>query len=151
MTYDNAIEQAKITAEEIKNAYAASMEKWNNIYYYTYDESGNRTANKIITVIEGTEKDHNLTIYPMDYNSGGKAVANTSPEGMGEDIPNDIAGLRHVHYSSYQMNVKVNFFFEHDSFETDKYKVSDVSTELSNKLNEFVGQHELGHVLGLLT
>ena len=149
MTYDNAIEQAKITAEEIKNAYAASMEKWNDIYYYTYDENGNRIANKIITVIEGTEKDHNLTIYPMDYITAGDDLANTSPEGMGEDIPNDIAGLRHMHYSSYKMNVNVNRLFEHDSFETDRYKVSDVSIELSNKLNEFVGQHELGHVLGL--
>ena len=149
MSEVDAMECAESTVAEIKSAYAASMEKWNNIYYYSYDENGNIMSNKIITVVEGTKLDHNLSIYPMDYITAGDTVANAVRDGICEDIPNDIPGLSHLHYSNYKMHVNVNLFFEHNSFEINNYEISSVSFELANKLKDYVGQHELGHVLGL--
>jgi len=40
------------------------MKKWNNVYFYSYDASENVIKNKIINVVEGTEEDHNLSIFP---------------------------------------------------------------------------------------
>ena len=41
MSEEEALVQAKITAEQIKQSYADRMKKWNDIYYYSYDEKGN--------------------------------------------------------------------------------------------------------------
>ena len=67
MSEEEALLKAEETAEQIKKDYANSMKKWNNIYYYSYDENGNRISNKVINIVEGTQNDHNLSIYPVDY------------------------------------------------------------------------------------
>ena len=44
----------------IKTAYTNSMEKWNNVYFYYYDNSGNVTKMKVINVVAGTKEDSNV-------------------------------------------------------------------------------------------
>ena len=41
------------------------MKKWNNVYFYSYNAYGTLIKNKVINIVEGTESDHNLTIYPV--------------------------------------------------------------------------------------
>lgn len=64
-TTDMTIEQAN----ELKEGFANSLKKWNNVYFYSHGSSGNIVKNKIINVVEGTETDHNLSIYPEDGNA----------------------------------------------------------------------------------
>lgn len=125
---------SEIIADEIKAAFANSMEKWNNVYFYSYDSLGNVVKNKIINVIEGTETDHNLAIYPI--NVGG--IAQTIPVGTGVDIE-DTGDIAHKHYSQWKMNVNISYFYVHDN----------IDTEYVNIVRERNGAHELGHVLGL--
>ena len=61
--------------QEIQDAYANSMKKWNNVYFYSYNDDGVLTKHKIINVVEGTALDHNLSIYPV---SGSDYVAATN-------------------------------------------------------------------------
>ncbi len=51
-TYTWTSECSLEEANSIKEAFANSMKKWNNIYYYSYDANGNRVANKIINIVE---------------------------------------------------------------------------------------------------
>ena len=48
------------TAQQIKAAYANSMKKWNNVYFYSHNSDGSITKNKIINIVEGTADNHNL-------------------------------------------------------------------------------------------
>ena len=68
----------------IKSAIANSMEKWNNVWFYDYSNNGKIIKRKIITVVEGTETDHNLSIYPAfgndEYASTGIASSQTIVE-----------------------------------------------------------------------
>ena len=122
-------------ANEIKEAYANSMKKWNNVFFYSYDKNtGNIVKNKLINVVEGTENSHNLTIYPKGGVTG--TVAETGVSG-GLTLPN---GRDHNHWYTWRMNVYVNYFYEHDQFDSDYV----------NAVRERNGAHELGHVLGLL-
>ena len=73
-------------ANEIKQSYVDSMKKWNNVYYYTYDENNNRIVNKIITVVEGTEEDHNLKIYPLKTGGLNNKYAETGLSQYPDDI-----------------------------------------------------------------
>ena len=52
VTYTWSIDDSDYSAEEIKQAYANSMKKWNDIYYYSYDTNGNRITNKIVDVVD---------------------------------------------------------------------------------------------------
>ncbi len=134
--WTNAVSPA-ITDEEannIKLAYANSMKKWNNVYYYSYDNSGNITKHKIINVVEGTENDHNLIIYPK---SGNQYIAYT--KAIDGKVPIEGGSVTHNHYSEWLMNVYVYYF-------------SSLNTSLLNNravILERNGAHELGHVLGL--
>ena len=137
-TTDCSLDEVKA----IKEAYVNSMKKWNNIYYYSYDEQGNRTANKIINVIEGTKNDHNLTIYPINterIKSEGDEnyYASTGAEpGTWKYIPNsDFDEYSHYHYSEWYMKINI------DCFKNNYWNYS--------KVRERTGAHELGHVLGL--
>ena len=124
------------TAEEIKAAYAESMMKWNNVYFYICDSNGNVEKKKIINVLEGTEDDHNLSIYPAM--SDGSYVAQTMTNGSKETI--ESGTITHYHYSDWKMLVYVEEFFVHGNY-TDTY----VDT-----VRNRTGAHELGHILGLL-
>ena len=63
-TYTWTTDVSASVAQEIKNAYAESMKKWNNVYFYSYNYNGTVKKCKLIEVVEGTAFDHNLTIYP---------------------------------------------------------------------------------------
>ena len=124
------------TADEIKAAYAESMMKWNNVYFYIYDSNGNVEKKKIINIVEGTEDDHNLSIYPAV--SDGRYVAEVTTNGGKETIESET--ITHYHYSDWKMLVYVECFFVHGEY-TDTY----VDT-----VRKRTGAHELGHILGLL-
>lgn len=52
-TYSWTTDVSETVANDIKNTYANSMKKWNNVYFYSYDDStGLITKNKIINVVE---------------------------------------------------------------------------------------------------
>ena len=123
------------TAEEIKSAYADSMKKWNNVYFYSYNSYGVAIKNKIINVVEGTETDHNLTIYPAT--GLGSTTARVIATGDQEDIEN--GEIIHLHYSEWKMEINIDQFYVHDIYNQ--------NTVNSNR--EKTGAHELGHILGL--
>ena len=57
-------------AQEIKNSYINSMLKWNSVYYYSYDQNGNRISNKVINIeVATSEENSNLKIYPIKNGS----------------------------------------------------------------------------------
>lgn len=58
-TYTWTTDVSASVAQEIKNAYAESMKKWNNVYFYSFNSSGDLVKHKIINIVEGTEADHN--------------------------------------------------------------------------------------------
>lgn len=124
------------TANEIKETYAQSMKKWNNVYFYSYEEDGSITKNKIINIVEGTEEHHNLIIYPaLDLGS----VAGTYKVGPMQRVET-VNLYHHNHYSEWKMHVNLVHFYEHGSFYTSDYV---------NAAREKAGAHEVGHVLGL--
>ena len=115
-------------AEEIKTAYANSMKKWNNVYFYSHNSDGTITKNKIINVVEGTAETANLKIYP----GTGSVFASTmiDPQyGSSRTI--------HFHAPAWKMIVNVNQFHSSNT-------VSEIAVA-----KERTGSHELGHVLGL--
>ena len=133
-SYTWTTDVSEAVAQDIKNAYANSMKKWNNIYFYSYDDSDVLTKHKLINVIEGTATDHNLSIYPND---GMSKIASTSFRGTCEQIESGTPN--HAHYSEWDMIVYVDNFYE-NPFNT---------AEEAYVIREETGAHELGHVLGL--
>ncbi len=124
------------TANEIKETYAQSMKKWNNVYFYSYGEDESITKNRIINIVEGTAEDHNLIIYPA-LNLG--ALAGTYSVGSSEYIET-VNLYHHQHYFEWKMLVNIEHFYEHGSYYTADYV---------NAAREKAGAHEFGHVLGL--
>ena len=156
MSEEEALVEAEIMAEEIKEAYADSMKKWNDVYYYSYDENGYRHAHQIINVVEGTYNDHNLTIYPIAHhvinNDGGDGIkAATLLDSDAVELETTYSGVKHLHYSAWKMNVNVNYFFQHAELyiDTPEKKLDGLTWSDAYYYRDFVGQHELGHVLGL--
>ena len=121
-------------ADEIQNAYANSMKKWNDVYFYTYDSHGNVEKNKIINIVEGTVEDHNLSIYPEVQNNN--HVAETQAMN-GYYVEEDIIG--HLHYSEWEMGVNIRYFTND----------SEYGIDIVNSVRERTGAHEIGHILGL--
>jgi hypothetical protein len=115
-------------AENVKNAYVNSMKKWNNVYFYSYNSYGSVIKNKVINLVEGSESDYNIIIYP-GYSTDAVAGTNSIP---GSDTPIETGETRHIHYTKWEMNVYVNHFYSS-----------------ANMVRERTGAHELGHVLGL--
>ena len=140
---------AQQIALEIKNSYADSMEKWNNVYFYTYDSSGIIVKNKLINVIQvASEDEANLTIYPeIDMDS----VAVTTPlftSGISQDESGTVA---HTHYVFWTMAVNIEYFYEHYNFGDENDNSDDKHYDAASVqlVREAAGAHELGHVLGL--
>ena len=149
MAAEEAQEKAESMANEIKEAYANSMKKWNNVYYYSYDDYGNRICNKVINVVEGTKSDHNLVIYPIHYRDA-DYQANVNAEVLSYNIQEIQSTPYHFHCTNWYMNVNVIEFFTHSSIEEDSQVLVDslvYSDMIRNR--ERVGMHEIGHVLGL--
>ena len=142
------IGEAEQLAIEIKNAFADSMKKWDNVYIYTCDSTGNIIKNKPINIIQVDNEDEaNLTIYPAINING---VASTSRYGI--SVPVQTGLVSHSHYAFWTMSVNIEYFYEHHNFGNilddtdDKYYDPD-SVRL---VREAAGAHELGHVLGLM-
>ena len=128
---------------EIKNAYANSMKKWNNVYFYSYNSDGTITKNKLIEVVEITEGTPNIIISPATMNEMGDDMAGTveyTEWGGVETVSNN-----HIHYSHWLMWVNIDAFCEETDY-TRRYNVTSADTAW---IKEQTGAHELGHVLGL--
>lgn len=133
--YTWTTEVSETIAQEIKDAFANSMKKWNNVYFYSYNSDGTVEKHKIINVVEGTESDHNLSIFPAPYNE--KYSASTNVDSSANTIEN--GSIKHNHYSKWKMNVSIPCFYVHDGY----------SEEFVDIRRKTTGAHELGHVLGL--
>ncbi len=138
-TWTTAVSET--VANEIKTAYANSMKKWNNVYFYSHDSTGNIVKNKIINVEEAiNEEDANLVIYPADNLSYfAETIATETPEIL-ESGDGMLGEIDHWHRSKWIMIVCVDYFYVNGDYD------ADFVTTLRNR----TGAHELGHVLGLL-
>lgn len=133
-TYTWTTDVSVSVAQEIKNAYAESMKKWNNVYFYSYDDNGILNKHKIINIVEGTATDHNLTIYPV---TGKNFIAATGTVGTKDEI--ESGTISHCHYSKWEMEVNIDHFYVHDNY----------NQGYIDLVRERNGAHEFGHVLGL--
>ncbi|MBQ7387104.1 MAG: hypothetical protein IJW03_02945 [Clostridia bacterium] len=134
-TYTWTTDVSASVAQEIKDAYANSMKKWNDVYFYSYDSSGVLIKHKIINVVEGTASDHNLSIYPKNSS---QYFASTGVVGSYELIEPD--PLDHRHYNEWKMEVYVDNFYAHGGISNSTVYIA----------RERTGAHELGHIFGLL-
>lgn len=128
---------SKEIAQDIQNAFAKSLCKWNEVAYYTYDQEGNRIRRQLITVEEGTKENYNLLIYPTDATA--PYIASTAPLSAGTEVDTQSSILHHIHCDKWYMNVNLHYFYENQ----------DVSPQTAFINKERIGMHELGHVLGL--
>jgi len=134
-TYSWTTNISETLSKEIKDAYENSMKKWNNVYFYSYDNNGYIVKNKIINIVEGTKEKHNLTIYPEDYTIDFMAATYVS----GDENRIQTNPIYHRHYSEYFMKVCDYYFYPHGSY----------SETITSRVRDFVGAHEVGHILGL--
>ena len=118
--------------EEIKEAFSNSIEKWNNIYFYSYNSNGTITKRKLINIVEVTSGECEVIIRP---DTDMMPIARTAPDIDGTENPG------HHHYSSWIMDVNVDYFSE------DTYL--HLTSEEVDWVMEAVGAHEFGHILGL--
>lgn len=133
-TYTWTTDVSEAEANDIKTAYANSMKKWNNVYFYARDASGNMVKKKIINVIEGTASDHNLSIYPT---SGTTGFAATYVD-QDQNINIEDGSITHIHNPKWKMEIDI------DGFHVGEYTATEVAV-----FRERTGAHELGHILGL--
>lgn len=131
--------EASAIVDQIQSVYAESMKKWNDFYYFSYDSNGNRVANKIITIAEGTSTDYNVKIYPT-YEQGA-SVASTMIDCIVDDW--DIVAHNHAHISMYNMTINIYDFYEATE------GITPENEEVMAVLRENTGAHEIGHMLGL--
>ena len=134
--YDDISEEL---AEEIKTCYANSMEKWNNVYFYSYDSAGNVVKNKVINIVEGTSTDNNLVIYPYYENSTTFAYTRYDEENVENIEIFEDEKIEHNHISEWYMNVNLYLFYLHGN----------VTEDMVNNARNKTGAHEIGHILGL--
>lgn len=118
----------------VKNTLKQSLEKWNNIYFYSTDTDGYIEKRKLINIQEvSNAADSNVILYPKEDSRNMYAYMNfdTSSKIVIED-PNGI----HYHYT------KARIFFNLAYFNI-------LNESLKNIVLKRTGAHEMGHVLGL--
>jgi len=124
-----------IPIDDIKEAYANSMKKWNDVYFYSYSSTGDIVKKKLINIEEGTAADSiNLTIYLVNNIS---SIAMTNCDNK---VTIEEGDYPHYHSNDWYMLVNVNHFYVHGN---------DYTAEYVECIRERTGAHELGHVLGL--
>lgn len=124
-----------LTTEEtnkIKIEFKKSMEKWNNVFYYSTNSDGTITKHKLVNVLEGTQSDHNLLIYPCNNET---YYALTTPIGNYDSISNN-NGVEHRHYDTWEMYFDISLW-------------KDSSHSAQEVILSRTGAHEIGHILGL--
>lgn len=98
-------------ANEIKQTYIESMKKWNDVYYYSYEEYGNIIENKIINITEASnQSESNLDIFPC-YMQEGDYIACVMQNSYPETI-HDTVNISHYHCNKWNMNVNIYYFVE---------------------------------------
>lgn len=120
---------------EFQQGLIYSMKKWNNIYFYI-DNENYYEKRRLVNIVEGTETDNNLVIYPTID----KDIAGTSQHPfyihLNEEVENE--NIKHIHTSKWMMEISIDVIKKY--FKDEKLK---------NKVLERLGAHELGHILGL--
>ncbi len=118
---------------DIKEDFENSMRKWDNIYFYSYDDSGNVVKHKLVNMVE-VESNENVTIYPtVDLNSIATCVAVDYVQTV------ESGEVDHKHCSQWAIYVDLDDFTYNESNDTEKVDL----------IRERTGAHEFGHVLGL--
>ena len=125
--------QAATIVEQIQEIFSNSMKKWNNIYYYVYDEAENMYAKRIITVSEGTMNDHNVIIYPK---TEGSIASIMDCDVLYQEFVEEY----HFHCPLYYMYIGLSQCF-------DMINTPDAAKSIAFCENS--GAHEMGHILGL--
>lgn len=120
-------------SNQLKSAFVNSMMKWDNVYVYIYEDNNNVTRRKLVNISEGTESNHNLSIYPE--NGGSYAI--TDQEAKFKQYIYTNNNVPHYHCSKRLIKV----------FPEGIMGVS--IEEKKDILLERTGAHELGHILGL--
>ena len=134
------------TGEEIKTMIANSMEKWNNVHFYSHNTDGTITKNKLINMIQITDGEPNISIFPATADDlGGKGAA-TEPS----NLENAEEGVEnHKHATKWVITVNIEAFYEGTPY-TDDLAVRNENLGADIALiREWTGAHEFGHVLGL--
>ena len=150
-------EEAETIVQQIQMLYAQSMEKWNDVYYYSYNSDGELVPNKVITVkYEENPEKANLIINP-DYIDGDDNSGDNSDNN--DDNNNDAVASTYFYGTNYVNNVPDTQFHYHvNKYITTLYlkvfyeAVEQVTTSSAIRLNtirENTGAHEIGHLLGL--
>ena len=124
--------------EQTKAIYANSMEKWNNVYFYTYNPDGTISKNKLINVVQITEGNANISIYPTNSQDSDIEGAITIPIGRDHTI-------QHEHITNWEMTINIELFYEN----TPLTNLLHLTSEDIALAREYTGAHELAHVLGL--
>ena len=134
------------TANEIKTAYVNSMKKWNDVYYYSYDENGIKTKNKVINIVEGAANDYNIMIYPtnnalLEKEGYENNAALTGFFDTDYEIVENSTSIKHYHNNKWKMGVNIDYFHLNSPL--------NINIESLNIYKSRTGMHETGHVLGL--
>ena len=133
--------EAEIIVRQIQAVYAQSMEKWNDLYYYSYNNDGERISNKVITVkYEENPEKANLIIYP-NYSDDNNVASTTFYSTNNVDSVEQTQF--HYHANKYKTNLHLKVFYE------SIYHVTNENEEAMLVLRENTGAHEIGHLLGL--
>ena len=130
---------SEAVSEEIKNAYANSMKKWNNVFFYSYNSDGTITKNRLIEIVEvTTEEECNLIIYPSTTLPNIATVGGIG--GSKETI--EPGEIQHNHYAQWEMTVNINYFYDNSPLATS------IDVDIDT-VRDRTGAHEIGHILGL--
>lgn len=134
------------TGEEIKTMIANSMEKWNNVHFYFHNTDGTITKNKLINMIQITDGEPNISIFPATADDLGGRGATTEPS----NLENAEEGVEnHKHATKWVINVNIEAFYEGTPYTDDlAVRNENLSADIA-LIREWTGAHEFGHVLGL--
>lgn len=123
---------------EVTLSFTNSMKKWNDIYFYSYNDDSSITKNKVVNIEEGTSDDYNLLIIlctSVDF------VAGTNGNALNPEFTTTYDNAGNIIKHNNQWIIIIDLF---DFLVTENNSISTVEQNKS-----FVGAHEIGHVLGL--
>ncbi len=137
-TWEKSIGEEK--AAWIKAYIRKGIEKWNDVYFYSYNASGVATRTKLVNIVEGTANDYNVIIYPTGFVYFGHT------EGIPQSADDTYVQR---HYNQFKMLISLYYFIDG----ANNYRYNGTERDLSFaeqvKALERVAAHEFGHVLGL--